>query len=114
MIVIEQKENLLNVAVIGEFTLTDYKEFEQQVLKKLQTKNQVNLLFDLTDMVRFTLDLAWEEVKFTRQHTNDFNKVAVVTDDQWLTWSAWLSRLFVNANIQVFNNYDDAHRWVDN
>lgn len=112
MIAIEQKENLVSASVLGEFTLDDYKEFENHVLQKLKDGKQVNLLFDLRDMVRFTLDVAWEEVKFTRKHPNDFNKIAVVTDDQWLTWSAWLSRLFVSANIQVFNSYEEASAWV--
>jgi hypothetical protein len=30
MITIQKKDNLIIVAVIGEFTLADYNEFEQQ------------------------------------------------------------------------------------
>jgi hypothetical protein len=112
MIVIQKKENLVNASAIGEFTLKDYKEFESKVLEILSSGKKVNLLFDLRDMLRFTLDVAWEEIKFSRQHTNDFGRVAVVTDDQWLAWSAWLSRIFVNADIQVFDNYDVANTWV--
>ncbi|MEO7559423.1 MAG: STAS/SEC14 domain-containing protein, partial [Nitrosospira sp.] len=34
MITIEETDNLINVAVFGEFTLADYKEFEEQVIYK--------------------------------------------------------------------------------
>ena len=40
MITIEQTSNLLNVAVLGEFTLADFKLFEEQVLPGVQWLQQ--------------------------------------------------------------------------
>lgn len=112
MITINQTDNLVNAAVIGEFTLADFKAFEEQSLYKLQSTGPVNLLFDLRGMVDYTIDVAWEEIKFfNREHNHDFSKIAVVTDDQWITWHAWLSRLFVDANTRVFADYDEALAW---
>jgi SpoIIAA-like len=113
MITIQQNNKLLNVAVLGEFTLADFRQFEEQALYLLQSPGELNLLFDLRDMIRYTLDVAWEEIKFfRREHQHDFNKIAVVTDDQWLTWQAWLSRLFVDADIRVFADYEEARGWA--
>lgn len=113
MITLEQTENLVNVAVLGEFTLADFQTFEEQSLYKLMTPGNLNLLFDLRGMIDYSVDVAWEEIKFfSGQHNHDFNKIAVVTEDQWLTWQAWLSRLFVDAEICVFTNYDEAKVWV--
>lgn len=113
MITIEQTDNLINVAVLGQFTLADFKEFEEQSLYKLKSPGEVNLLFDLRGMIDYSVDVAWEEIKFfSREHNHDFSKIAVVTDDQWLAWQAWLSRLFVDADIQVFADYDEAEAWV--
>lgn len=113
MITIEQTNHLVNVAVLGEFTIADFKTFEEQSLYQLKSTGAVNLLFDLRAMISYTLDVAWEEVKFfSHDHHHDFSKVAVVTDDQWLTWQAWLSRLFMDADIRVFTDYSEAHTWV--
>lgn len=112
MITIEHSENLVNVAVLGEFTLADFKEFEQHMLYNIRFQGKVNLLVDLRDMLKYTLDVAWEEIKFSREHARDFGKVAVVTTDQWIAWSAWLSRLFVDADIRVFEDYDEALAWA--
>jgi len=113
MITIEQTDNILNVAVLGEFTLTDFKTFEEQSLYKLKTPGTLNLLFDLRAMIDYTVDVAWEEIKFFSQdHNHDFTKIAVVTTDQWLTWQAWLSRIFIDADIKVFTDYDEALAWV--
>lgn len=113
MITIEQTQNLVNVAVLGEFTIADFKTFEEQSLYKLKSSGAVNLLFDLRAMLDYTLDVAWEELKFfSREHNHDFSKIAVVTDDQWITWQAWLSRIFVDADIRVFTDYNEAKAWV--
>ena len=113
MITIEQTENLVNVAVLGEFTIADFKTFEEQTVYKLKSPGELNLLFDLRAMVGYTLDVAWEEIKFfRREHNHDFSKIAVVTDNQWITWQAWLSRIFVDADIEVFTDYEEARDWV--
>lgn len=113
MITIEQTGNLVNVAVMGEFTLADFMQFEKSALSKLDAHVPVNLLFDLRAMIDYTLDVAWEEIKFfNREHQHDFNKIAVVTDNQWIAWQAWLTRIFVDADIRVFADYKDAKSWV--
>ncbi|MDO8207048.1 MAG: STAS/SEC14 domain-containing protein [Gallionella sp.] len=113
MITIEQSDNLVNAAVLGEFTIADFKAFEEQSLDKLKSSDSLNLLFDLRAMLDYTVDVAWEEIKFfSREHNHDFSKIAVVTDNQWITWQAWLSRIFVDAEICVFTDYDEAMAWV--
>jgi len=113
MITIEQTNKLVNAAVLGEFTIADFKAFEEQSLYKLKTPGTLNLLFDLRGMLDYSVDVAWEEIKFfSREHNHDFTRIAVVTDDQWLTWNAWLSRLFVDADIRVFSDYDEAKAWA--
>jgi len=117
MITIEHTGTLLNIAVLGEFTIADFKQFEEQALKKLQQKSistePVNLLFDLRAMISHSVDVTWEEIVFFgREHPHDFTKIAVVTSDQWLTWQAWLSRLFVDADIRAFSDYKEAKLWV--
>ena len=112
MISTESTERLVSLVVFGEFTLADYKEFEDVVNYHIQFEGQVDLLFDLRQMVGFTLDVAWEEIKFSREHAGDFRRIAVLTEDQWLTWSAWVSQLFVAADVRVFDDEDEARAWL--
>ncbi|MEQ1812842.1 MAG: STAS/SEC14 domain-containing protein [Candidatus Nitrotoga sp.] len=118
MITIQRSPNLLDIAVLGEFTLADFKQIEDQALSqlntsKLTTSDSVSLLFDLRDMIDYTIDVALEEIKFfSGAHPAQFKKIAVVTNDQWITWQAWLSRLFVHADIRPFTAYEDAKAWV--
>ena len=112
MIVIDHQKERVNVAVFGEFTLADYREFEEVVNYKIRFEGPVDLLFDLSQMAGLTLDVMWEEIKFSRQHAGDFRRIAVLTQDQWLTWSAWVSQLFVTAEVKVFDDEDEARAWL--
>ena len=114
MITIQKTGNLVNVAILGEFTLADYKEFEDQVLFKYHFEGKGNLLFDWREMLSYTIDVAWEEIKFIREHASEFSKVAVITDNQWQGWSAWVSNLFIDADIRVFTDLAEANAWLEN
>jgi len=113
MIVIQHQNSRVAVNVYGEFTLADYKEFEDMVNYKVKFEGAVDLLFDLREMADFTLDVAWEDIAFARAHANDFNRIAVVTKSQWVAWSAWLSQMFVSAEMRVFDEAVDAEAWLD-
>lgn len=113
MIAIDHKDHLVSVNVLGEFTLADFKEFEELVLFKVKFEGPVRLLVDLREMLGFTVDMAWEEVRFSREHSGDFDRVAIVTDSQWLAWSAWLQQLFVAADLRVFADDAEARAWIE-
>lgn len=112
MITTQHQNQIVECAVFGEFTLADFKEFEELVLYKIKFVGPVDLLIDLRQMADFTVDLAWEEIRFSQAHSDDFRRIAVVTESQWLAWSAWLSQLFVNADVRVFELEPEARTWL--
>lgn len=113
MINILFEPNRMEAAVMGEFTLADFHEFEEKILNGLPPQGTINLLVDLRDMLGFTLDVAWEEIRFSRDHANDFGKIAIVTDSEWQTWSAFLNRLFTHTPIEIFGDMDTAEAWLN-
>ena len=112
MINLEVKNNQVLVTVMGQFTLEDYRQFEQAVCYGIQFQGEVNVLFDLRDMLSYSIDVAWEELKFSREHKNDFGRVAILTGDQWVAWSMWINRLFMSADIRLFDELELAQAWV--
>jgi len=112
MISLNIKDNQVSVTVMGQFTLDDYKEFEEAVIYGIRFQGKVNLLFDLRDMLSFSVDVAWEELKFSREHKNDFGRVAILSGDQWVAWSMWINRMFMSADIRLFDDLDMAQAWV--
>ena len=113
MIVIQHQPERVQVNVYGEFALADYKEFEEMVSFKLKFEGALDLLFDLREMADFTLDVAWEDIVFARSHADDFRRIAVLTQSQWVAWSAWLQKIFVRADLRVFDDEAEARVWLD-
>ncbi|MFA7281624.1 MAG: STAS/SEC14 domain-containing protein [Sterolibacterium sp.] len=112
MITTDQQGSLISLSVFGEFTLADFKEFESVVGSYTRTSGQVSLFVDLRQMADFTLDVAWEEIQFSRQHPHDFRRIAVLTESQWIAWSAWLSQAFVDTDLRVFGDEAEARAWL--
>lgn len=112
MIVIEHKPHVVMVVVAGEFTLADYREFEENVMYEIQFHGKPALLFDLRDMLGYTLDVVWEEIRFSRAHRNAFGRIAVVTSDQWVMWATWIAGLFVESEVKVFTESEEAEGWL--
>lgn len=113
MITIDHQDTLISVAVLGEFTLSDFKEFEELVIFTSKFSGPVRLFMNLTEMASFTLDMAWEEVKFSREHPNDFERIGIVTESEWVAWSAWLQRLFVSAEMMVSHDAEEVRSWIN-
>ena len=112
MISIQREEGLIVVGVFGELTLADYQRFEREVGDQLHSAGRVDLLVDLRDMLGYTLDVVWEDIKFTRSHSHDAGRIALLSDTQWVAWSAWLSQLFVDPEIRVFDDEGLARAWL--
>jgi len=112
MISLAQDKNYYHAVIFNEFTLQDFREFEQHVLYASRFEGPISILLDLREMSGYTIDMALEEVKFSKEHRQDIEKIAIVTTDQWVTWSAWLTRMITDAEILVFEDIDEAQSWI--
>lgn len=112
MITTKETGDLLEIGVYAQFTLADFREFEQAVGRELKQAPKIRLLLDFTDMVDYTLDVAWEEIKFSRAHAHDFRRIAVVTPGQWVPWLVWVNAAFTDAEERIFDDRDLALAWL--
>jgi len=113
MISIQREGRLVVVGVFGELTLADYQRFESEVVEQLNKAGRFDLLIDLRDMLGYTVDVVWEDIKFTRSHSHDVGRIALLSAAEWVAWSAWLSQLFVDAEIRVFDEETLARGWLE-
>ena len=112
MITTKESGDLLEVSIYTQFTLADFREFEQAVGRELKQVPKIRLLLDFTGMIDYTLDVVWEEIKFSRAHAHDFQRIAVVTPGQWVTWLAWVSTTFTDAEVRIFDDSNLALAWL--
>ncbi len=112
MITVEHQDDLIVVGVFGELVIADYRQFEQEVLQQLATLGRVKLLIDLRAMLGYTLDVALEDVRFTRDHAAAVGRIAILSDREWAKWTVLLSQLFVRSELRLFDTEAAARDWL--
>jgi hypothetical protein len=113
MIVVNEEKDRLEMHVFGELTLADYREFEDAVGRELKSAPKIKLLLDFTNMIGYTIDVAWEDIKFSRAHAHDFQRIAIVSSTQFAPWLSWVSAAFSDAEARLFDNNDEARGWLE-
>lgn len=113
MITTDVSPERVEMRAYGTVTLADCKAFEEVSNYRVLFNRPIDLLFDLRSMTGYSLDVAIEEWRYVRAHSNDFRKVALLTDDQFVTWGAWFSQFFTEADIRIFETERAARHWLD-
>lgn len=112
MITVQHEGQLTIIGVFGTFEIEDFKRIETEVGQQLRSLGKIDLMVDLRGMLSYTLDVAIEDIRFTREHAHDVGRIAILSDRDSVVWTALLSRLFVQAEIQVFDTEDGAREWL--
>ncbi|MDO6387595.1 STAS/SEC14 domain-containing protein [Uliginosibacterium sp. 31-12] len=113
MITTDVLPDRVEMRAYGTLTLADCKTFEELSDYRVRFNHPVDLLIDLRSMTSCSLDVAMEEWRYVRAHQSDFGKIALLTDDQLVSWSAWVSQFFTEADIRIFESERSARRWLD-
>jgi hypothetical protein len=112
MISIREQEYGLDVALFNEFSLADFKLFEAALLKRASEMGSPDVLLDLSELKDFTLDMAMEELRFTRAHDKDYGRIAVIVSDVWIKLAAHLAGLLARGRAQYFSSAAEAQTWL--
>jgi hypothetical protein len=108
MIVIEHQPKRVEVTVYAEFTLADYQEFESASMTRSSSRGQSTCFSICAKWPISPSTWPGKISSFARAHANDFSRIAVLTHSQWVAWSAWLSQIFVRAEMRVFDEEAEA------
>ncbi len=112
MITIQHEGNLTIIGIFARLEIADFKRIEDEIESQLKRLGKIDLLVDLRGMLGYTLDVALEDLRFSRAHARDVGRVAILSEDDSMMWTALLSELFVLAEIRVFDDEGVAREWL--
>jgi len=115
MLELSKHNNYFEIKANGIVTHEDYLKIIPQMEKILKnlTDKSVNVIFDATNLEKYELEAAFDDLKFGLKYENKFNKLAVVGHQKWLEVLTQLSNyLFINGEMKYFDNYNDAFKWL--
>ncbi len=109
-------DRVLGVKASGEVTADDYKTvLVPAIEEKLTQHKKARLLYVLGDEFRgYSRGAAWEDAKVGMKHLTSFERVAVVTDVDWIEKMVKAFGFVIPGEVRVFDDddFEDARRWI--
>jgi SpoIIAA-like len=109
-------DQVLGFAAKGEVTAEDYRQLlVPAVESKLGTHRKLRLLYILgADFSGFTGAAAWEDAKVGMRHFTSFERIAVVSDIDWVRHMVKAFGFVVPGEVRVYDvdAADEARSWV--
>jgi SpoIIAA-like len=109
-------ENVLAFVCRGQVTKSDYDTvLIPTILRALQKHRKVRLYYETAqDFTGFDADAGWEDFKFGMKHLSRWERVAVVTDVEWLTQTIRFFGFLIPGALKVFSLAEaaQARAWI--
>jgi hypothetical protein len=109
-------DSILGFKATGKLTSQDYQEVLVPAVDAAP-KTKLRLLYILGDDVTgFSPGAAWEDTKVGMKHVTRWEKIAVVTDKDWLRHSVDIFGYLIPGEIKSFTMADEteARTWIAN
>lgn len=114
--IIDLPDNVVGFTASGEVTARDYQTvLVPAIEEKLGEMKKVRLLYVLGDGFKgYTGAAAWEDAKVGLKHLTRFDRVAVVTNVDWVKNSVKTFGFVMPCEVRVFKNasLQNAREWI--
>lgn len=109
-------DNVLGFTAKGTVTAKDYESVINPAVEAQFTENsKVRFLYHLgKDFTEFESGAMWDDAKLGLKHPLGWEKIAVVSDFEWIKRAIRVFGLVIPGQIRVFNNdeLDEAVQWI--
>ena len=109
-------DSVLGFRASGELTGDDYRDVLAPAIEAaLRSRDKLRLLFLLgDDLTGFSAGAAWQDTKVGMEHFTRWEKVAVVTDREWLRNSVSIFGYLIPGQVRAFpaGQEAEARAWV--
>lgn len=110
------QDNVIGFVAIGEVTANDYETVlipEVELLLKERAKIRVFCYLG-PEFSGFSAGALWDDLKMGLKHLTAWEKIAIVTDKEWIKSGADTFKHVIPCPIAVFDNkqYGQAKIWI--
>jgi SpoIIAA-like len=115
-IISDMPENVVAVRASGKVTGEDYDKVLIPALEeKLKKHKKIRVLYHLGgDFSGFTAEAMWDDAKVGIRHLTAFEKIAVVSDVDWIVGAVKVFAFVIPCPVRIFGNerLHEAKVWV--
>ncbi|MCW8126541.1 STAS/SEC14 domain-containing protein [Microbulbifer halophilus] len=105
------ENRVLTITASGTLTADDYRQLLPELEKKLDEYGQLRFYIKLEDFDGFEPGAIWEDLKFDREHADQYGRTAIIGEQKWEEWGTRFSGLFMNAEIRFFYKDQQLEAW---
>jgi len=109
-------DNVLGFSAIGMVTSNDYDSIIIPAVEAMfSSQGKVRLLYHLgEDFSGFEAAAAWDDTKLGLKHLAGWERLALISDIEWVRWAFKIFVLAIPGHVRVFHNRNlaEAKRWV--
>jgi len=109
-------DNVLGFSAKGKVTADDYESVIIPAVEALFSRNhKVRFLYYLgEDFDGFEAGAMWDDAKLGLKHLTAWERVAVVSDVEWIRGAMRVFGLAIPGHVRLFHNSDlaEAVRWI--
>ncbi len=105
---------LIKMKAVGTLNHSDYElivPMLENALKRIDDP-KISLLLDATQFNGWSLEAAWDDLKFGLKHNRDFEKIALVGSKTWQEYSIKIANMFSLGSMEYFEDIDSAMAWL--
>lgn len=110
----DMPDDVVGLEASGEVTADDYRDVMVPALSAAMDAGGVRLLYVVADDTTFTAGAAFADAKLGLRHLKGWERVAVVTDEDWLENSIKAFGWMMPGEVKVFDDdeVDEAKAWL--
>ncbi len=109
-------DNVLGFSAKGRVTAEDYETvIIPAVEEQFSHQNKLRLLYHIgKESAGFEAAAMWDDTKLGMKHITGWERIAIVTDIEWMRISIKVFGFGIPGEIRVFHNDElaDAVRWI--
>ncbi|MBN1992619.1 MAG: STAS/SEC14 domain-containing protein [Anaerolineae bacterium] len=109
-------DNVVAVKGTGKITGDDYEQvIIPAIEEKLKTYDKIRMFVQLTPTFSgFDAKAMWDDARVGLKNLSHFEKIAVVTDTEWIAQSFKIFGVMTPGEVRIFSNeqFDEAKAWI--
>jgi hypothetical protein len=108
--------NLVAIRIEGKINKRDYDDLLPVIEKKRNEHSNINMYLEFHDIEGVTPKAALDDIMTYFKYVADFDKIAVIGEDNWGNLLESTSNTFYSARIRFFSfsQKEQAKNWIEN
>lgn len=109
-------QGVIGYTAQGKVTAGDYELILLPALEEaLQARDKVRFLYELgPDFEHYTAGAIWDDAKLGLKHIGSFERIAIVSDDTWISGAVHGFGWMIPGEVRLFANSErgEAETWI--